>query len=107
MTVAKLAMLSILFNDFKDADAWKERALDLLEQHLNKEINKDGFQFERSVHYHISDIENYFYVYQLAQNNKVKLSANFENKLRNLFSTLVKIAYPDKYLAIYTIIFYW
>ena len=100
--MSALAMLSILFNDFKDADAWRERALDLLEQHLNKEINKDGFQFERSVHYHISDIENYFYVYQLAQNNKVKLSANFENKLRNLFSTLVKIAYPDKSAPVFS-----
>jgi hypothetical protein len=30
----------------------------ILEQHLSKEINADGFQFD-TVHYHISDIDTY------------------------------------------------
>jgi short-subunit dehydrogenase len=46
----------------------------LLAEHLRKEINKDGFQFERTVHYHLSDIGNYFYVYQLVKNSNLKVS---------------------------------
>ena len=100
--MSALALLAILFDDFKDAKLWKDRAMHLLEEHLDQEVNEDGFQFERSVHYHISDIENYFYVYQLAQINGVQVSSSFKNKLNTLFSTLVKIAYPDKSAPVFS-----
>ncbi|MBX9888620.1 MAG: heparinase II/III family protein [Flavobacteriaceae bacterium] len=100
--MSALAMLSILFRDFKDADKWNARAMGLLEQHLSKEINKDGFQFERSIHYHISDIDNYYYVYQLAKNSKIAVPPFWENKLKSLFETLTKIAYPDKSAPVFS-----
>ena len=68
----------------------------LLEEHLVKEINNDGFQFERSVHYHISDIGNYYYVYQLAKTSNIEVNPFWEEKLKSLFTTLTKIAFPDK-----------
>ncbi len=91
-----LAVLSILFRDFKGTDKWYDRAMMRLGEHLEKEINPDGFQFERSVHYHMSDINNYFFVYQLAQLNNISVDTTWERKLKSLFTTLVKIAYPDK-----------
>ncbi|WP_142786384.1 heparinase II/III family protein [Changchengzhania lutea] len=94
--MSALAMLSILLRDFKDTDAWYERSMALLEKHLEKEIKDDGFQFERTVHYHMSDIDNYFYVYQLAKNSHLKVNDFWEEKLKSLFTTLTKIAYPDK-----------
>ncbi|MEB8346143.1 heparinase II/III family protein [Flavobacteriaceae bacterium KMM 6898] len=94
--MSALAMLSILFRDFKGTDKWYDRAMMQLEAHLEKEINDDGFQFERSVHYHMSDIGNYYYVYQLAKNSHLKVNDFWENKLKSLFTTLTKIAYPDK-----------
>ncbi|WPR72881.1 heparinase II/III family protein [Flavobacterium sp. NG2] len=94
--MSALAMLSILFRDFEGTELWNQRAMLRLEEHLTKEVNPDGFQFERSVHYHISDIETYFYVYQLAQRSNVQVSKTWEQSLKKLFSTLVKIAYPDK-----------
>ncbi len=94
--LSALAMVSILLRDFKDADKWYEHAMKLLEEHLSKEINDDGFQFERTVHYHISDIGNYYYVYQLAKTSNLEVSQFWEDKLKSLFTTLVKIAYPDK-----------
>jgi hypothetical protein len=100
--MSALAMLSILFRDFKDADKWNARAMGLLEQHLSKEINKDGFQFERFIHYHISDIDNYYYVYQLAKNSKIAVPPFWENKLKSLFETLTKIAYPDKSAPVFS-----
>ncbi|MGM5470625.1 heparinase II/III family protein [Flavobacteriaceae bacterium LMO-SS05] len=94
--MSALAMLSILFRDFKDSGKWYELAMHQLEAHLDKEINDDGFQFERTVHYHMSDIDNYYYVYQLAKNSHLKVNDFWENKLKSLFTTLTKIAYPDK-----------
>ena len=94
--MSALAMISILFRDFKDSDQWYSRAISQLEAHLDKEINDDGFQFERTVHYHMSDIDNYYYVYQLAKNSRLKVNDFWESKLKSLFTTLTKIAYPDK-----------
>ncbi|WP_051119701.1 heparinase II/III family protein [Gillisia sp. CAL575] len=93
--MSALAMLSILLRDFEGTDKWYERSMDLLEQHLSAEINKDGFQFERTVHYHMSDIKNYFYVYQLAKNSGINVGPVWEEKLKSLFITLEKIAFPD------------
>ena len=94
--MSALAMLSILFRDFKDSDKWYDLAMKQLEAHLDKEINDDGFQFERTVHYHMSDIDNYYYVYQLAKNSQLIVNDFWESKLKSLFTTLTKIAYPDK-----------
>lgn len=94
--VSALAMLAILLRDFEGTDLWLERAMLRLSEHLDQEINADGFQFERSVHYHMSDINNYFYVYQLAKLNGIKVSKDWETKLRGLFTSLVKVAYPDR-----------
>lgn len=94
--MSALAMLSILFQDFEDADLWFERSMSLLKMHLEKEINADGFQFERTVHYHMSDIDNYYYVYQLAKNSGMTLDPFWDTQLESLFTTLIKISYPDK-----------
>ena len=94
--MSALAMLSILFQDFEGTDKWFDRSMLILGQHLDKEINADGFQFERSVHYHMSDINNFFYVYQLAKISNITVDKSWEEKLRGLFTTLAKIGYPDK-----------
>lgn len=93
--MSALAMLAILLRDFEGTERWYELAMQRLGEHLNAEINPDGFQFERSVHYHMSDINNYFYVYQLAKTNEIEVDREWTEKLRSLFTTLAKVAYPD------------
>ncbi|WP_139957398.1 heparinase II/III family protein [Flavicella sediminum] len=100
--LSALAMLSIIFNDFEDSKIWFDHSVKLLQEHLNKEINEDGFQFERTVHYHMSDILNYFYVYRLVLNNKMTIDATWEEKLKSLFTSLCKIAYPDKSAPVFS-----
>lgn len=94
--MSALAMISILLRDFEGTNEWYNHSMKLLSEHLSKEINDDGFQFERTVHYHMSDIGNYFYVYQLAKTSNFPVSEFWENKLKSLFTTLIKIAYPDR-----------
>lgn len=93
--LSALAMIAILLRDFEGTDLWYDHAMKLLEEHLSKEINEDGFQFERSVHYHVSDIENYYFVYRLAQKSNLTVHDIWEKKFQSLFTTLTKIAYPD------------
>ncbi|MEP2274655.1 MAG: heparinase II/III family protein [Reichenbachiella sp.] len=94
--MSALAMLAILLRDFRGTDLWMDRSMLRLKEHIDKEVNDDGFQFERTVHYHMSDINNYYYVYQLAKLNDIPIDQAWEEKLRGLFTTLVKVAYPDR-----------
>lgn len=93
--VSALAMIAILLRDFEGTDKWYDKAMSLLQEHMEKEINPDGFQFERSVHYHMSDIDNYFFVYGLIKKSGLPVNEIWTRKLESLFTTLSKIAYPD------------
>jgi len=94
--MSALAVISILLRDFKGTNLWYNRAMSLLQDHLLKEVNKDGFQSERSIHYHMVDITNYFYVYQLAKRNNIAVNKIWKSKLYSMFTSLTKLAYPDK-----------
>lgn len=94
--MSALAVISILLRDFKGTDLWYKRAMTILQEHFSKEVNKDGFQAERSIHYHMVDIDNYFFVYQLAKKNNFSISQIWRNKLHSMFTALAKLAFPDK-----------
>ncbi len=92
--------LAVFLQDFTFSDIWIEQSLKWLTEHMRREINDDGFQFERSVHYHFGDIENYLRVYQLAKLNGIHIPELFEKKFNEMFDVLVKIAQPDKNLPV-------
>lgn len=91
-----LAMIAMLFPEVEESKVWYAHAMKLLGEHLAKEINPDGFQFERTVHYHIGDIDNYFMVYQLAQRNNMPVDAAWSESLQRMFTALSAIAFPNK-----------
>ncbi|MBU0476253.1 MAG: heparinase II/III family protein [Bacteroidetes bacterium] len=98
--VMALALTSILFPEFDCSEDNLKNSLNLLTEHIFKEVKPDGFQFERTVHYHIGDIDNYFYVYQLAKLNNIEISNDFKIRLKMMFDALTKIALPIKTLPI-------
>lgn len=89
------------FPEFRQSDQWLELSIAGVEWHLEHEINSDGFQFERSIHYHKGDIENYFRVWQLAARNNIVLPEGFSEKFEQLFTVLLKMAQPDKLLPVF------
>ena len=95
-----LVMIAILLNDFAGTDAWYGNAMAILGEHLEKEVNPDGFQFERSVHYYVGDITNYFQVLQLAQLNGFPVPAAWRAKLKAMFDAAVVLARPDRRLPV-------
>ncbi|NOU59726.1 heparinase II/III family protein [Marinifilum caeruleilacunae] len=98
--MSALSMLAILFREFIGVDQWQQTAIARLEEHLEKEIYPDGFQFERSVHYHIDDIDNYFYPYQLAKINGIELNPIWDNRLKGMFNAMLQLAMPNKNLPV-------
>lgn len=98
--VSSLSLLAILFPEIHGSDIWMKTAMNRLEEHLTKEIYPDGFQFERTIHYHIADIENYFYPWQLAQINKIELGPLWNQRMKGMFDVLVQMATPAKTLPV-------
>ena len=98
--LSSLFQLAVMFPEVEGTDAWLKQSVELLDEHIAKEINSDGFQFERSVHYHVGDIDNYFYAYQLAKISNIPLPENFVSKLKSMFDALVKIAQPNGTLPV-------
>ncbi len=92
--------IAVLLPEFSSSQHWINQALSGLEWHITNEINTDGFQFERSVHYHVGDIENYFRVCQLAQRNGIQLPAVFRERFFLMFEALTKLAQPNKRLPV-------
>lgn len=91
-----LFQIATLFPEFSESARWRQQAIDGLVDHLTREVNDDGFQFERSVHYHQGDIDNYFRVYQLARLNDIPLPPVFDTQFKKMFIALVHIAQPNR-----------
>lgn len=91
-----LAVIAMLYPEFDQDQQYFKHAIALLGQHLDLEINKDGFQFERSFHYHVGDIDNYFRVLKLAQITGSPLPNEWVEKLKSMFSAMKAIVLPNK-----------
>jgi hypothetical protein len=98
--LAGLYELSILYPEFPVMRAWNAQALGLLLEHLQREVAADGMQAERSSHYHLLDILNYFRVYRIAQLNGVVLPEWYLKRFRGMFDAVVALALPTRVLPI-------
>jgi len=87
--------VALMFPEFSPMVKYKEHAFKLIMEHIVKEITDDGFQFERSSHYHLLDIVNYFRVYKLSQLNGVDLPEVYINKFKKMFDVIVYLGFPD------------
>jgi hypothetical protein len=88
--------LAVVFPEFEASEKWHSQALKIILQHLEKEIAPDGFQAERSSHYHKLDIANYFLVLQFARLNGEELPPVFHERFRNMFGAMAQLAMPNK-----------
>jgi len=88
------------YREFTQSDQWLKLAIDGLVWHIEHEINPDGFQFERTVHYHQSDIENYLRVWQLAKRGNIELPEIYTTQFRKMFDALLVLAQPDRKLPV-------
>lgn len=95
-----LVLTSILFPEFDNSKDNLDKSLQLLTEHILKEIKPDGFQFERSIHYHKGDIDNYFYVYKLAKINNIELPDEYVERYKMMFNALTQLAMPNKKLPV-------
>ncbi len=92
--------IAATYREFSQADEWLALAINGITWHLEHEINPDGFQIERTVHYHKSDIENYLRVSQLAQRGNIPLPELYTTQFKKMFDALLVLAQPDGKLPV-------
>lgn len=88
------------YPEYAQSSAWIDLAISGVAWHLEHEINPDGFQFERTIHYHKSDIENFLRVWQLAQRSGIELPEIYSTQFKKMFDALLVLAQPDKKLPV-------
>ncbi|MBT3631570.1 MAG: heparinase [Candidatus Marinimicrobia bacterium] len=92
--------IAATYREYAQSDEWLKLAIDGLTWHLEHEINPDGFQFERTVHYHMSDIENFLRVWQLAKRGNIELPEIYTHQFRKMFDALLILGQPDRKLPV-------
>lgn len=69
LEVAGLGVLSIFYQEFAEAEAWRAYAVELLMSKIDEQFSADGYTREMSGAYHWIAMRNFFAFYQVAKNN--------------------------------------
>jgi uncharacterized heparinase superfamily protein len=91
-----LAYVGIYFSEFKEADKWRQIALNQLDQELTKQVNRDGSHIEMSTAYQWLVVYEYQYLYDLLQATNHSLpQKDLGGWLENMCRLLVYLIRPD------------
>lgn len=69
LEVAGLGVMSILYQEFAQADEWRSYSVEFLMHMLDDEFHDDGYTMEMSGAYHWVAMRNFFAFYQVASQN--------------------------------------
>ena len=90
-----LALLGILFPEFKRAPAWMDEGMRRLEQELTRQILPDGANWEIAPNYHMMAARGFLDVYEVAKLNGRAMPSAFEEHLPKVFEYIAGITRPD------------
>lgn len=92
---AALALMGIMFPEFKEADRWKKRGIELLERELNTQILPDGVIWEQSTGYQKFVTDLCLFVVILMMRNGMKIPEAVLLKLSQMTDFLNYITKTD------------
>lgn len=72
LEVAGLGVLSIFYQEFAEAGAWRAYAVEILMSKIDEQFSDDGYTREMSGAYHWIAMRNFFAFYQVAKNNRIE-----------------------------------
>ncbi|WP_058486803.1 alginate lyase family protein [Defluviitalea phaphyphila] len=90
--VASLGITSIFYSEFKEADTWRQYAVDFLMNMWDKLFNKDYYTNEMSGGYHWVAMRSFFAFYEVAKKNAL------EHIFPNIYTErLINASYAELY----------
>ncbi|MEZ4636724.1 MAG: alginate lyase family protein [Caldilineaceae bacterium] len=95
MEMNGLAQIGILYPQFAEADEWRHYAFDVLVREMGDQVYADGMQYELSTGYHQVNINNYQWLWDVAEAYNVDVPAAFRDGLEQMHAANVKLMMPD------------
>ena len=90
-----LATVGIMLPEFKAASAWRQRGLDLLVEHMQRDVEADGSHWELTPGYHTWVMKEFLHVALLCQKNHIKIPGLLARH-EKMFEVLEKLARPNR-----------
>lgn len=85
------------FPEFRNAPAWRQKGIEVLNAEIKKQVYPDGVHFELSPAYHVASLDIFLKAYQTAQ--KLGIEREFHDSYRNTVESMilacVNFSFPD------------
>jgi hypothetical protein len=90
-----LALLGILFPEFKRASKWKSKGLKILFRQIRRQVCSDGVHGERATHYHRVITGELLELFVLMQNNNAYIPEDIIEAFRKMVEFEVSVTKPN------------
>ena len=93
-----LAIVGIMYPEFRDAKLWAKTGIDRLYRELDAQVYPDGAQVELTPHYHGCCMSSFAGAIDIAMKNDYPLPEDFVRKYERMFSCIMYIGKPDNHI---------
>ena len=93
--VVGLLWLGLMLPELEEARGWRSFALTQMLREMDKQVLKDGADFEASTGYHRLALELFLYSFLLCRENKIEIAERYWQKLLRMFEYTRAILRPD------------
>lgn len=90
-----LLYLGILFPEFKEAQKWKNKGLEIVFGEIEKQVYTDGVDYEKSISYHRLVIDILVHSVILCKLNNIKIPQTVLNRLEKMIEFIMYYTKPD------------
>lgn len=97
---AGLAMMAIMFSEFKRSKVWWRNGVERLQRELKRQICNDGVSGETSTNYHFFVLDSFLQVWILLKKNGFEYPPEMNNMLERMIEFSMYICRPDGALPI-------
>ncbi|MCP9610974.1 heparinase II/III family protein [Coprobacter tertius] len=93
----RILYAGIFFPEFKDASAWRQSAISILNKEIKVQVYNDGMQFELDPHYHLATINIFFKALQMADLNgyRKEFPQEFLDTVEKMITVTYNLSFPD------------
>ena len=90
-----LLRMALMFPEFRDAQRWRDLAIERMHRELTRQVYPDGAQMELTPHYHGGCMGSYYLALQLAAEHGVLLPDEFRTRMERMYDYALYLAKPD------------
>ncbi|MBD3183763.1 hypothetical protein GF312_15845 [Candidatus Poribacteria bacterium] len=87
--------IGTMFPEFKEAEEWRESAIERMYAELDKQVYPDGAQIELTTGYHQVSLRNFVGLMELAKLNEIDMPDDYLDKLEHMYHYNLYASMPN------------